>query len=468
MTKESARAVALDCLLAVTEDGAFSHTVLNSAREKYAWMSVEDRSFITRLVHGTLEYLIQLDAVLNRISSVPVRKMKPPVRGILRMSAYQLLYLDRIPERAVVHEAVELAAMRGFRGLKGFVNAVLRSLCREKEAVKREISESRDFSFRYAMPPWIVRQFREELGEERAELVLQSFFRQMPLYVRPVSGRAGLSDKGSEELPEEHPENGPEEFPKELVPSPWCPDLLVLPEGDDTSREAREQVLALLREGRAIVQDLGSAAAVRAAMPTPGSRIIDLCAAPGGKSIAAASLMEGSGQVLAFDLTEEKVQILNQNAERAGLAGIIRGETGDATVFRQELEGSADLVIADLPCSGLGVLGQKPDIRLNLKEEQIPELAALQRTMLGQAARYVRPGGKLLFSTCTISRRENEDNRAWFLETHPEFRPEPVETGESLFPGLSGRPELSEGYLQMLPGEFPCDGFFFALFRRTE
>jgi 16S rRNA (cytosine967-C5)-methyltransferase len=178
--------------------------------------------------------------------------------------------------------------------------------------------------------------------------------------------------------------------------------------------------------------------------------------------------MEGSGQVLAFDLTEEKVQILNQNAERAGLAGMIRGETGDATVFRQELEGSADLVIADLPCSGLGVLGQKPDIRLNLKEEQIPELAALQRTMLGQAARYVRPGGKLLFSTCTISRRENEDNRAWFLETHPEFRPEPVETGESLFPGLSGRPELSEGYLQMLPGEFPCDGFFFALFRRTE
>ena len=441
MIKETSRSAALDCLLPVAEGGAFSHTVLNSAREKYAWMSVEDRSFITRLVHGTLERMVQLDWCLDRISSVPVRKMKPLIRNLLRLSAYQILFLDRVPDRAAVHEAVETAKARGFRSLSGFVNAVLRRLGREKEDLLAALAAHEDMSIRCSAPEGLVRMFSRELGPEEAERTLKAFLGPARLYIRPLSG--AVSEPGTE-------------------PSPFCPDVFLLPEGS----AGRLNEHPLLSSGRAIVQDLSSAIAVRAAIQEPGSSILDLCAAPGGKSIAAADLMKGTGSVLSLDLSEEKTALLQRNVDAVRFGEVIRTGTGDARIRNTAFDDRFDLVIADLPCSGLGVLGRKPDIRLRFSEERIEELSALQKEILQNAGRYVKPGGLLLYSTCTISRRENEDNRAWFLSAFPSYRPEPLDKRLSFLPGSDGIASLPEGFIQLLPGRFPADGFFFSLFRR--
>ena len=453
MIKENARSVALDCLMLTVEEGQFSHAVLNGARAKYAWMTPEDRSFFTRLVHGTLEYLIQADRILNARSSVKVRKMKPAVRNILRMSVYQLLYLDRIPARAVISEAVNLTAARGLHGLKGFVNAVLRRVSSEREEILKEIAESRDLSFRYSCPEWIAALLEKQYGRARAEQALEAFLQPQPLWFRrnrtmerrnenEAAQAAASAGNGGE--------NG----------CPWCPDVTGLRDGG----KLREP--ELLNSGAGWIQDLSSAIALRAAAPAPGMTVIDLCAAPGGKSMAAADLMEDSGIVRAFDLTEGKVELIRENAVRNGFS-CIRAEQNDARIFREDLEGTADLVIADLPCSGLGVMGRKPDIRLNASPEGIASLAELQKEILRNAVRFVRPGGRLLFSTCTMTFAENDENRAWLLQNYPELSPVDL-TGT--LPELSevpGAETLKEGWFQILPGVLPCDGFFFSLYRKA-
>ena len=456
MTEVSTRSIALECIILTAEEHRFSHTVLNDAREKYAWMSAEDRAFFTRLVHGTLEYLVQADRILEPRSSVKVRKMKPVIRNILRMSVYQLLYMDRVPARAVISEAVKLTEKRGFRGLKGFVNAILRRIAAEKEEILEGLKNTEDLSLKCSMPEWMVRFFLSFLERETAEAVMTAFLRQVPSYVRIL-------------------EEGEAEKEKELPPgfrrAALCPDVCIPEEGTG------EQMMSLIRCGKAYIQDLSSALAVRAAAPSPGETVLDLCAAPGGKSIAAADLMRKQGTVYSFDLTEAKAELIRENADRCGMSGIIRTGVRDAEVFREELKGTADLVIADLPCSGLGVLGQKPDIRLNTRPEDLETLPDLQRRILKNAAGYVKPGGRLLFSTCTLNPAENEENRRWFLEQEPEFSPADL-TGrlpelaaaeeEAVRTGKRKESGLSRGEMRLMPDLYPCDGFYFALFKKEK
>lgn len=447
MTDPDARSAALECLMAVTDEGKFSHLVLNAAREKYAWFPEEEKALLSRLVHGTLEYLFQIDVILNRYSTVRVRKMKPVVRGVLRMSVYQLLYLDRIPPRAVIYEAVKLTEQRGLRGLKGFVNAVLRSISAHREELREEIRESGDLSFRYSCPEWIAKKLVQEIGPENAAEALRLSLEPETMYLRMLHGRKPEEDASFRE-------------------SPFCAGMFPVP--PEKVREAAQ----LVSEGAAYAQDLSSAIAVGAAAPKAGETVFDLCASPGGKSIAAADRMSGSGIVRSFDLTEGKAARIRENAERTGFGGMIRVGISDASVLREDFAEKADLVIADLPCSGLGVLGRKPDLKLRLREEDIEVLSALQRKILGCAASYVKRGGRLLFCTCTVSRAENEENRSWFLREHPEFyAPDLREEGDfrmkALEQALTGFSDtLSEGYLQILPQMFHSDGFFFALFRK--
>ena len=477
MIKENARSVALDCLMLTVEEGQFSHAVLNGARAKYAWMTPEDRSFFTRLVHGTLEYLIQADRILNARSSVKVRKMKPAVRNILRMSVYQLLYLDRIPARAVINEAVNLTAARGLHGLKGFVNAVLRRVSSEREEILKEIAESRDLSYRYSCPEWIAALLEKQYGRARTELALEAFLQPQPLWfrrnrtmerrneneaARPAASagssaaiQAAVSSGNGESIQAAASAGNGEENS-----CPWCPDVIGLRDGG----KLREP--ELLNSGAGWIQDLSSAIALRAAAPAPGMTVIDLCAAPGGKSMAAADLMGDSGIVRAFDLTEGKVELIRENAVRNGFS-CIRAEQNDARIFREDLEGTADLVIADLPCSGLGVMGRKPDIRLNASPEGIASLAELQKEILRNAVRFVRPGGRLLFSTCTMTFAENDENRAWLLQNFPELSPADLSGTLPELSEVPGAETLKEGWLQILPGALPCDGFFFSLYRKA-
>lgn len=228
----------------------------------------------------------------------------------------------------------------------------------------------------------------------------------------------------------------------------------------------------MLREGNAFVQDLSSALAIRAAAPKPGETVLDLCAAPGGKTLSAALRMRGEGRILSFDLSEQKVDLIRENISRCGYGCIVTASENDAAVCREALFNAADLVIADLPCSGLGVIGRKPDIKKNASEEGIRALSRIQKKILQNAVLYVKPGGRLLFSTCTMTEEENEENAAWLLKEFPALRPVDL---RAQLPDLHEKMKavridaaesMTEGQLQLLPQDLDSDGFFFSIFER--
>ncbi len=438
----SPREIALDVLLEVLERGGFSHVILRQALTKYQYLDKQDRAFITRLVEGTLEYCIQLDYVINRYSKTLVKKMKPLIRTLLRMSVYQLLYMDRVPDSAVCNEAVKLSKARRFQGLSGFVNGILRTISREKEKLSFP-----DLSIRYAVPDWMVKLWERSYEKETVETMLGSFLAQQPLTVRCDLGKAdrgqimeGLRAQGvtAEECP-------------------YLPEFLYLSSIDHL------EALSAFRDGLIFPQDVSSGLAVRAAGIRSGERILDVCGAPGGKALYGAELLSGTGQVTVRDLSQQKVFLIQENIERMG-AKNIQAETWDALVFDESWKEQADLVIADLPCSGLGIMGKKPDIKLNMTEAAAKELALLQRRILSVVWQYVKPGGRILFSTCTIDPAENEENYRWFLSQYP-FRP--VDLSGRLGEAVTGD-TLKEGYFQILPGIYPMDGFFLSVAEREK
>ncbi len=440
MTKQnSTREIALDVLLEVQEEGKPSHVVLKQALDKYRYLEKQDRAFLTRLVEGTLEYELQLDEVLNRYSKTKVSKMKPLIRALLRMSVYQLLYMERVPDPAVCNEAVRLAKKRRFEGLSGFVNGVLRTIAREKQ----NIAFSEPW-LAYSVPEWMLSMWERRYGKETAEGIAASFLNGQPLIVRcneslaPVPQiRGELESQGIT-----------------VRPHPFAEGLLEL-----SGYDAPDSIGEFLN-GHVTIQDPASALVGYIASPRAGDLVVDVCAAPGGKALHAADLLSGTGMVEARDLTEYKVALIEDNTMRCGFTNL-RASVWDAAEFDPKLEGKADIVLADLPCSGLGIIGKKPDIKRRVREADLAGLAALQRNLLQTVWRYAKPGGLLLYSTCTISKQENEDNAAWIVETLPFDKRE-------LAPLL---PECIRGKargncLQLLPGKEPCDGFFIAAFTR--
>ena len=443
MTKISqARSVSLDMLLEILEQGCYCHLVLAAGLDKYSYLEKQDRSFIRRLVSGTVERCLMLDDVLGQFSRTPPEKMKPVIRTILRMSVYQILYMDRVPDSAACNEAVLLAGKRGFRGLTGFVNGVLRNISRNKASIRPGSRESA-----FCLPEWMLARFEKEYGKEEAEAIALSFLKPAPLTARLNRSRAAYSD-----LEESLRAQG-----AGISPLKESPDVFVL-----SGVDAPEKLIAL-QKGWMEIQDLSSALAGEACPLTPGNLVLDVCGAPGGKAIHAADLLEGKGQVVVRDISPEKVAITEMNIRRSGFQNI-RAEVFDALCFDESLEEKADAVIADLPCSGLGVIGRKPDIRRNQSPEKIKEIAALQRDILSVVFRYVKPGGVLVYSTCTISREENEDNREWFLSHFP-F--EPVDIRDR-FSDAFREETLKEGFIQLLPSRHPCDGFFISVMKRTK
>lgn len=441
MTKTlNSRELALDILMEILEKGAFSHVVLNQALSKYQYLDKQERAFITRVVEGTLEHQIQIDYVIGRFSTTPVSGMKPFIRTLLRMSVYQILYMDRVPDPAVCNEAVKLAEKRRFAGLKGFVNGVLRAVSRHKGEIAFP-----DDGIRYSMPQWIIELWEKSYSHEVVEQILKGMLAERPLSVRCCYDRQAVAEslRGQGAAVTENLY-----FGSRL-------NMLYL-EGVDYLEK-----LEAFQKGWITVQDAGSALAAFAAGIEPDDMVIDVCGAPGGKAMHAASLLNGTGQVLVRDISEKKVQLIRDNTARCGFDNI-RAQVWDALVFDPALESQADVVLADLPCSGLGVIGRKPDIKNRIRPEDLAELARLQREILSVVSRYVKPGGRLVYSTCTIDAAENEDNFDWFIANHP-FEPVNLEgkLGENLTGGT-----LSGGYVQLLPGVHPCDGFFLSVMRR--
>lgn len=429
---ENSRELILDTLLLIDRDGEYSHIALKQVLDKYQYLDKKERAFITRVVNGTLERMIELDHIIHSFSKVKVNKMKPVIRMILRSGVYQIKYMDAVPDSAVCNESVKLAGKRGFTGLKGFVNGVLRNVSRNLARVEypsREKDPEGYLSIRYSLPAWLAAQWISEYGLEKAEEIGEGFFAERPLCVRCNTSRISR-----EELAERLRREGVEVTPDEEVP---CALWL---QGYDHVAGLPE-----FQEGLFYVQDLSSMRAVLWADPKEGDQVLDVCAAPGGKAIHVAEMLRGTGMVEARDLTDYKIGLLEENIRRAGLANI-QAVKWDATLPDPEKEEKMDIVLADLPCSGLGVLGKKPDLRYKMTPEKEEELARLQQKILSVVQAYVKPGGTLVYSTCTIHRVENEENTRWFLENHPKFRL---------------RKER-----QLLPGADRGDGFYIAVMEK--
>lgn len=441
------REIVFDMLMAVMKEHAPSHVILSQTLMKYQYLDKKDRAFMSRLFRGTLEYQIFLDAVIGQFSSVKINKIKPPVRTILRMGIYQILKMDHIPDSAACDEAVKLAKRRGLKNLSGFVNGVLRNISRNKDAivypdVKKE--PVKYLSMRYALPEWLVSMWLEDYDSETVA--------QM--------GAAMLMEQGTS-VRVRQPEQL-ETVTAELAAAGIQVERgRIMPEALRLSGYDYLGQVAAFSDGHLIVQDESAMLAAAAAGVNRDDYIIDVCAAPGGKSLHLADLLKGSGRVIARDLTEAKVMKIEENIRRTGLQNVT-AQIQDALKISEKDIGKADIVMADLPCSGLGVMGRKADIKAAMTPEKIRELASLQRQILSVVQQYVKPGGILIFSTCTVSKAENEENMQWFQENYP-FDPESM---DALLPETVKNEQTRQGWIQILPGQYGSDGFFIARFRR--
>lgn len=426
------RELALEMLMEINERGQFSHIVLRSVLDKYQYLSKQDRAFMTRLVDGTIEYMLQLDYIIDQFSKTKVRKMKPLIRNLLRMSVYQIKYMDSVPDSAVCNEAVKIAKRHKFGQLSGFVNGVLRNIARNIGTI-----ELPDLSVRYSMPQWIVERFVSSYGAAKTEEIFKNFQTKSS-----ISIRTNLSACTPGELKETLKAEG-----VTVTDVPELDYAFMISDFDHLSG------LESFNDGLFYVQDVSSMMVAETAAPKPGDHVIDVCAAPGGKSTHIAEKLNGTGHVEARDLTDYKVDMIEENIERHGLNNM-SAEVFDATEYDEASKESADILICDLPCSGLGVMGRKKDIRYKISPDGLKDLAVLQRTILDTVHTYVKPGGVLVYSTCTIDDEENEKNVQWFLEKYPQYT-----LDKNFFDG--------KGMEQMLPGEHGNDGFFIARLIRS-
>ncbi len=448
-TNTNIRELVLDILIEVNEKDQYSHLVIRSVLDKYQYLDKKERAFLTRLAEGTIEHQIEMDYMIDSFSKVKVRKMKPLIRNLLRMSVYQLRYMDAIPDSAVCNEAVKLAKKRGFRQLSGFVNGVLRSIVREGDKLlypDAAMEPKRYLEVKYSVPGWIINRWMKAYGYEQTETILSHFYQESPLTIRtnrtkctPEELRTKLINEQVtvEKIGEIPAESG--EF-KDALDRLWDYAYAI-------SDFDHLQSLQTFQDGDFYVQDLSSMLVAEMAAPKKGDYVIDVCAAPGGKSSHIAELMDGTGMVEARDLTEYKTNLIEENIRRHGLSNM-KAVCMDATVFDRDSVEKADILVCDLPCSGLGVMGKKTDIRYKMTEEKEKELVQLQRQILKTVIPYVKENGTVIYSTCTIDRTENEENAAWI---------------EREFPELS-----LVAMKQMLPGEAGNDGFFISKFVRRK
>ncbi|MCI5494536.1 MAG: 16S rRNA (cytosine(967)-C(5))-methyltransferase RsmB [Lachnospiraceae bacterium] len=429
------RELVLELLLRITRDGEYSHIAINAVLSKYQYLEKRERSFVTREAEGTLEHMIELDYIINQFSKTKVNKMKPVIRCLLRGSVYELKYMDNVPASATCNESVKLARKKGFSNLTGFVNGVLRNISRNLDQItypdeKKDLAAS--LSVRYSMPEWMIKKWLKDYDKETVMAMLAGFLQEAPLTIRTNLTKITPKDLAVRLQKEGLSVQQDEVLPYAFHITGGLDYLYSLPS---------------FQEGLFYVQDLSSMQVAEIAAPKQGDQVIDVCAAPGGKSIHIAEKLNGTGHVQARDLTEYKVGLILENIARCRVENV-DAVCQDASVLTEEDIDRADIVIADLPCSGLGVMRKKKDIRYKMTEEKQEELVKIQRDILAVVHQYVKPGGKLVYSTCTVNRAENEENVAWFLAQYPQF--------------------TCDYKKQILPDETGCDGFFIARMIREE
>ncbi len=440
-----ARKSAMLVLNRVLLDSGYAALSLDEHFDKVR-LSQKDKRLCTRIVYLTLEHLNQLDFALDRFLEDP-EKIEKRVRNILRLSAAQILLMDRVPESAAVNEAVKLTRDIGLEDLTGLVNGVLRNLIRgRQEIVWPQKDEGLSYyRLMHSLPEWYAKTILEAYGQEEGEKLLSFEKQDHYISIRPNLQRV------SEEKFEELIHKKVWEARPGILPGVW--------HVSGASDIARDNDFI---DGLFSIQGEGSMVAAMAVKPKLGAQVLDACAAPGGKSAYIAEQMQGTGRVQAWDLHEHRVDLIQALADRLRLYNI-RPAMRDALVYREQLDRMMDAVLIDAPCTGTGMLFEKPDLRHHLSEESYEELSGIQARLLDTCSRYVKPGGTLVYSTCSILPGENEEQIRSFLETHPDFAMDalPEEIPEQLR-ALSGA-----WGLQLLPHRDGMEGFFIARMRRA-
>lgn len=442
-----ARSTALDVLLKVEQAQAFSNLQLNQALRS-GKLERQEAALATELVYGTLQRLNTIDHHLSRFVTRGLDKLQPWVRNLLRLSFYQLYYLDRIPPHAAVNEAVNIAKRRGHKGISGMVNGVLRNVLRNLDslsipstwpAVKR-------IALTASHPEWLVERWIEQFGEDETEAMCEENNRP-PL----LSARVNRLQTDRETLLAELRQSQ-----IEAEPSLLSADGIVL-----RGRSGNLAMTSWHEEGKLTIQDESSMLVAAVLAAAPGMRVLDCCAAPGGKTTHIAEMMQDIGEVWANDIHEHKQQLIDSQAKRLGLT-CVKTIVGDAGRLAERFPVEHfDRILLDAPCSGLGVIRRKPDIKWRKNAEELSELPALQARLLEEAAKLLRPGGTLVYSTCTIEPAENEQIISRFLAAHPEFTVD-RSLSELVPQVLAPNIDRELGAIRILPHHFGSDGFFIA------
>jgi 16S rRNA (cytosine967-C5)-methyltransferase len=468
------REITLNILMEYDRGGVRKPSLLKDSLDKYDYLETRDKAFMKRVVDGCLERQIQIDYILDSFSKTKVAKMQPFIRSLLRMGVYQIMFMDSVPDSAACNESVKLAVKHKFSGLKGFVNGVLRNISRNKDKIEYPDPKLgggiKYLSVLYSMPEWIVMMWLDRYGFDKTEEMLKFFLESRPTTIRL---KKDVDTKA---------------FAKELSEAgAIVSESDILPYALELEKTDNIRFLPGFDEGKFFVQDVSSMLVTEIADPKPGQVVIDVCAAPGGKSLHAAEWValaekgtsedvKSKGVVLSRDVSERKCGLIRENAERMGLSNV-KVEMHDARVHDRNLENKADILYMDLPCSGLGIIGRKTDIKYNITRQSLSDLSKLQWEIIKTAWDYVKPGGILMYSTCTVNQAENEDmiNQICselpfevvdFTDRLPEaLKKSPLKDGEVNM-CLSLEQQAKEGRIQLLPGEYGTDGFFIAKLRR--
>lgn len=438
--KATSRTAALRVLVSCRTNGAWADAALKAQLSRDG-LTGPDAALCSRIVYGVLQNQLLLDFYLAAYCTQKPDHLQPPLLDILRIGAYQILFLDKVPDSAAVNESVELAKLSKRGQASGLVNAVLRKLSENKEALPAipDRDPERYLSVRYSHPKWLVRRLLPLLGRKETEAFLAANNGVAPLTVQVNTLRTTVEDLTAELT-----------AAGIAVQPHWAPGCLELCGVGDLT------VLPAFREGRFLVQDPAARLVSLVAAITPGQKVLDVCAAPGGKSFSAAIAMEDRGSILSCDLHENKLKRIREGAARLGIT-CIEAEAADGRMPRPEWVGAFDTVIVDAPCSGFGIIRKKPDT-LYKRLDDLFALPVIQAGILENAATYVRPGGTLVYSTCTVLPEENQQVTDAFLSEHPDFSREtftlPLPVGET------------NGQITLWPQRHGTDGFYICRMRR--
>ena len=434
----SGRDTALDVLIACRKDGAWANGVLKEYASR-SGLDARDTALAARICYGVLQNRNKLDFYLQQLLTGKLKSLHPALRDILHIGLYQIYEMDKIPDSAVVNEAVRQAKAycRKIPTASGLVNGVLRNAVRTKGTLKAP----KTLSDKYSHPQGLIDLLTAYVGEARVENMLKANNEPVATVVQ-----VNILKTTPEQLQEILAEEG-----VTAKPHPWLQDCFIL------SGTGNLEHLESFQRGLFYVQDAAAKLSVLCAGVKPGDKVLDCCAAPGGKSFAAA--IQGAGSIISCDIHPHKIGLLENGAQRLGISDL-EAQVMDAASFCPQWEQKMDVVLCDVPCSGYGIIRKKPDIRYK-DPDTMQELPKLQLQILSNQANYVKPGGVLLYSTCTLVRRENEGVVEKFLKANPDFYLESLNLPNHF-------PENKTGMLALVPGEHDTDGFFICRLRRRK